>query len=266
MVLKPIYTLSAVLLFCALALGFQHAQRVHFVLNYTADGAAPIEGRGPSAIRADLDFSKLKDRDLAAASQTRILSAAKVINTGDGRLGLTLGHFATRDHLGRKALACDVFASVELVFEGEGVAEAGEKPTFTVRAPCETEADFLQLRPIWIPIADIINQAPNSGTIVVAKNQTIEFQNIPSSWPERWLLTSIKFGSLASAVQSAAIKNSEGTSSTSQLLNADIRREPTLANEFASQPQNISINYTTLKKWRQKIGIIDFVIQRPKTN
>lgn len=193
-------------------------------------GPHGTENRGPAAIRRDLDFSALSDLELSSASQNRLMSAAQVIRTVDGQIGLSMGHFATRDSQGRKVLACEFYRRVRLTFEAEGISEAGEKPSFVVTALCEAEKDLAHMKPVFIPISDIWNQKPTNGHMQDVGGAHIKFDNIPSVWPSRWILTGVRLD------QGDEVAQGEGV---------------------------LVIDEASVRKWRKKSGILDFTVRMP---
>ena len=186
--------------------------------------------RRPAAIRRDLDFSELSDLELSSAAQNRLMSAAQVIRTVDGQIGLSMGHFATRDAQGRRVLACEFYRRVRLKFEAEGVSEGGEKPTFIITALCEPDKDLAHIKPVFIPISDIWNQKPTNGEMQDIAGAHITFENIPSAWPERWVLTGVR------------------------LDQGDGR---------AQGPGVLVIDEASIRQWRKKSGILDFTVRMP---
>ena len=146
--------------------------------------------RGPAAIRRVFDFSRLEGGALRLASQRRLVSDARVI-LADANVGVELGHFVTRGADGSRLFACEYFDRLEIQFEGEGVAESGEKATMKVDAPCLMGQDLNRISPIWIPVARILSQKPADMDLSFADNVKFRFENIPSSWPKTWIMTSV---------------------------------------------------------------------------
>lgn len=188
-----------------------------------------LNTRGLAAVKPELDYSALSDADLLAASENRLMSAAQLATGEKGKIGIRLGHFVTRDRVGNKVLACDFFRRVRLTFEAEGVADSGERPQMTITTPCEAEADFSRMRPIWIPIEEIWNQKANSGIMNYTDQAQIKFSNIPNEWPGRWILTGL------------------------QLDQGD---------ENAEQSR-VYVDRQALSKWRKRNGILDFTVRTP---
>lgn len=153
-----------------------------------------VSPRGPAAIRRVFDFSHLNGSALRLASQKRLVTDARVIASA-AQTGVELGHFVTRAADGSRLFACEFFDRVTLTFEAEGVAEGGEKATLRVDGPCAMGQDLNRIAPIWIPHARIVSEKPAADLELAfadVSGVNYKFENVPSDWPRKWVLTEIR--------------------------------------------------------------------------
>jgi hypothetical protein len=152
-------------------------------------------GRGPAAVRRDMDLSRLDGEALMAASQRRLLTAARVITEpGNEAVGVELGQFIIRSMDGHRQLACDYYDRVALLLEADGVAEAGAKPTLEVIASCQSGKDLSLTKPIWIPFQRFVQERPADMDLNFNDFPESEFRvsGLPDFWPRKWIVTGVR--------------------------------------------------------------------------
>lgn len=148
--------------------------------------------RQPAAIRRVFDFSHLNGNDLTIASRNRLLADAKLFKT-ESSIGIELGHFVVKGTSGKKEFACQSFDYIELVFMAQGIAESGQSPRMFIKGECRMGKDISRMAPIWIPMAEVMSQAPSSDVIQYHDRRlTLWFENIGSIWPQNWTLESAR--------------------------------------------------------------------------
>lgn len=162
---------------------------------FVSDGMylPPERMRTPAAIRKTLDISNLEGDALTSALQSRLLSDMKVYKE-DGRVGIELGHFVTRDDQGERVFGCSYFSRIEMHFVADGVIEGGERPAFTVEGPCNYSSNVNRIDPIWIPYARVLQERPSDLQLTINQDQALQlrFSNMGMSWPKTWSLYSIR--------------------------------------------------------------------------
>lgn len=160
---------------------------------YLTDGSRFQNGRKPAAIKRELDFSRLDGAELITATQKRLVTAARTI-IRDGLVGVELGHFVTRDANGERRLACDAaYDRIQLIFEADGIASAGEKPEMEIDGPCRSSmTDIASIEPIWIPVEKIMDNRPANMDLDFFEDVKFKFDNMGMSWPVMWSLQSVR--------------------------------------------------------------------------
>ncbi|MCB0411383.1 MAG: hypothetical protein KDD22_02585 [Bdellovibrionales bacterium] len=158
---------------------------------------AVSDAREPAAVRKSLDVSGFKGRDLLAATHRRLLSTAKIVDSNRS-IGLELGNFVTNGIDGKKVLACQAYQKIKLKFRAEGIAESGKIPEMTVEGLCEEAKDLSRLKPLWIPLDEIMMQSPGEIEIQSLNDHPVKvsFKYVGSTWPTQWLLQSVRMSSL----------------------------------------------------------------------
>ncbi|MGE0762839.1 MAG: hypothetical protein AB7N80_06145 [Bdellovibrionales bacterium] len=157
----------------------------HFGMIYIDLG----DGRGPAAIGRVYDVSALEGKALSRKVNEQLIGEAHVLKEGK-KIGLELGQFVTESK-GKKMLACSVYDRVELVFQSEGEATAGEVPQMSVEGACRNSAEkLLWMQPIWIPVGDLLQRSPATSAIDFFDQEpvSLRFENLGDQWPRRWVL------------------------------------------------------------------------------
>jgi hypothetical protein len=111
-----------------------------------------------------------------------------------------IGNFLITNSEGKRRFACQtqngggIFDRMELSFVGEGVSDNGNIPKMTVISNCSAEDDLTILSPIWLPMGDIYQAEPQSQELHFPEfgSTAIHFENLASSWPERWSLVRVR--------------------------------------------------------------------------
>lgn len=152
--------------------------------------------RDPSAIRQHYDFTNLKGSALEVAMRERLISQIEIVKDETG-FGLNLGHFAFKSDSGENLLGCQYFTKVNLVFEAEGAAVGGIKPTMEVEGPCENTEDLTKISALMIPIKQLMLDKPVDGDINFnnTKSLSVRFLNLTDSWPTVWNLINVRLNS-----------------------------------------------------------------------
>jgi hypothetical protein len=157
------------------------------------------EQRSPAALREARDFSAVDRKAISGNLSKQLLASAKLKEL-NGYIGVTLGHPLFKRARGTGEFACPVhgrpgvFDKVELVFMGTGVSEGGEPPTMVVEGECAPGSTLNEMRTIWIPLKAIMASAPQDQEMQLFGDQpvTVRLRQIPSQWPENWVLQSVK--------------------------------------------------------------------------
>lgn len=151
--------------------------------------------RSPAAIdkAAIFDVSYLEGGALKSASARQLLQSAEIVAQKE-ELGVSLGHFVTKNETGEKKFLCDVYDHVSLRFEAEGIAISGERPSLEVMGPCQVSENLNKMRPLYIPIAEIKAQPPADGELSFGqhKDQVYRVSNVSGQWPTTWVLTEVR--------------------------------------------------------------------------
>ena len=165
---------------------------VWFATNATASASGPND-RNPAAIKREIDFSHLEGAELITATQKRLVSAARVEQHNDG-VGVVLGHFATRDADGERKLACDsLYNRLTLFFEAEGMADAGEKPSMQIDAPCRSSIqDVGSIDAIMVPYEKILKERPTNMDLTYEEGVKFKFESMGTEWPHHWGLQTVR--------------------------------------------------------------------------
>lgn len=152
--------------------------------------------RDPSAIRQHYDFTNLKGTALEVAMRERIVSQIEIVKNDNG-FGLNLGHFAFRSDNGENLFGCQYFNKVNLIFEAEGAAVNGIKPTMEVEGPCESSEDLTKINAMIIPIHQLMLEKPVDGDFNFnqSKSMSLRFLNLTDSWPTMWNLIGVRLNS-----------------------------------------------------------------------
>lgn len=153
--------------------------------------------RLPAAIRDSEIFHNLTQKPIRVPIEEEFLKTMKVVNT-PSVAALELNQFATANSEGEMTLACLVFNKVELLFEAEGQATAGQKPSLKVTSPCQISGQNVnQVRTVIIPTQEIKNRKAQNGTFQFDSLPGVNFEarSINTEWPKIWVLQSVTFSS-----------------------------------------------------------------------
>jgi hypothetical protein len=76
-----------------------------------------------------------------------------------------------------------------------GIAEGGESPRMTIDSKCHSDEDLNRLETVWVPLGDVVKNPVKDGNIEFADENTVRlhFENMPDSWPETWVMWSVRF-------------------------------------------------------------------------
>ncbi|HRK08582.1 MAG TPA: hypothetical protein PLZ57_12495 [Pseudobdellovibrionaceae bacterium] len=188
--------LAAICAITSVVAGFQFTRSRWDGIVYVSDLKRFGEAtRGPAAVRRDMDLSRLDGEALMAASQRRLLTAARVVTEpGAEAVGVELGQFIIRSMDGHRQLACDYYDRVALLLEADGVAEAGVKPTLEVIASCQSGKDLSLTKPIWIPFQRLSQERPVDMDLNFNDFPESEFRvsGLPDFWPRNWIVTGVR--------------------------------------------------------------------------
>jgi hypothetical protein len=106
--------------------------------------------------------------------------------------------------LGFSSNLCKTYPEIELEFQAEGVAVAGEVPTMKVTSPCGAGQDPAEMASIQLPIEKLLGEKPRNATFsfdgFVAK---MEFKHAADDWPRQWVLKSVHFKNATGEFKSA---------------------------------------------------------------
>lgn len=153
-----------------------------------------LRDRNPAAIRRDLDFSVYEASERLTASRKRLVEDARIIEKPE-QIGIELGHFVTIGKDNHRVLACEFYNKITMQFEGEGVAESGEKPKMELDGACHTNLeDITRISAIWIPVKKITEGKPVDMDLAYPEMAGVQFrfQNMGSTWPKQWVLRSVR--------------------------------------------------------------------------
>jgi len=177
---------SAFLIFFAAAWGGRQFSMTHF----HGEVAMP---RTPAAIPKVFDYSHLEGEALNSALQRRLLTGTEFTKGQDG-IELHVGHFVTNNTDGKPAFACDIYNRVTFVFQAEGFAVSGERPTLTVEGPCEMSNSMSETKPLLIPVDQVLAESPGNIELNYMEGLpvSLKFANMTEEWPHQWSLSEIK--------------------------------------------------------------------------
>lgn len=118
--------------------------------------------------------------------KTQLSQKIKVYPTIDGKKNIQFTGFSSA--------LCKSYAEIEMEFQAEGVAVAGEIPSMKVTAPCEAGQDPSEMANIQLPIAKILAEKPKNAEFSFTGSTTkIELKNAPDEWPKLWVLKAVQF-------------------------------------------------------------------------
>lgn len=157
------------------------------------------EDRAPAAVKNLSDYYPVSNKFLRKPMEEQLFGNVAFVSR-QNELGVQVGNFLTFDSSGNRRFACHtenrggVFNRVELSFVGVGVSDDGRIPKMTVNSNCAAEDDLTTLSPIWIPMGDIYQAEPKTQELHFPEfgSTAIHFENLASTWPERWALVKVR--------------------------------------------------------------------------
>lgn len=164
--------------------------------------------RDPAAIRQVYDFSHLRGSSLDYAIKERLLQGMQIAKT-DSAIDLQLGHFIFQTAEGESVMGCQRFSKVILIFQAEGAAANGIRPTMEAEGPCEYTQNSMNISPLTIPIAKILKEPTGDGEIQYPEEKiSLKFSNVTDSWPTKWVLIGVKLSNQDNAKE-VSVNSSE---------------------------------------------------------
>lgn len=158
------------------------------------------EQRSPAAVRSISEYSPVDHQALYRTVQGQLMAYAQVIKD-DEMLGLQLGHPILTGKSGGHEFGCQVadhsgvYDRMKITFVGTGISEGGEAPHMTIDARCKSKKNLNQLDTVWIPMKSIVQSPAKDQKFVFGSEDTVKlnFESIPSQWPEKWVLWNVRF-------------------------------------------------------------------------
>ena len=134
----------------------------------------------------EFDLSRFDGVSLSRRIKYRIFENAKWIDNGDEHQ-LVLGNAKFKNSREKTTTLCDAYSMIELVFQAEGIAIAGDAPKIVLRTSCESTEGSEFLNPISIPWKRIKNLKPKERNYKEG-NTTLFFRSLDDFWPLEWSL------------------------------------------------------------------------------
>ncbi len=104
---------------------------------------------------------------------------------------LILGNAKFKSSREKTSTLCEVYSMIELVFQAEGIAIAGDAPKLIVRTSCKAQPGSEFLDPIRIPWKKI--KALPTGTKTFRDTEvTLIFRSLDDFWPLEWSLFELR--------------------------------------------------------------------------
>jgi hypothetical protein len=190
------------------------------------------EQRAPAAVRSITEYQAIDHKALFRTVQSQLMAFADV-QKHDGVLAVQLGHPILTGKNGGREFGCEVqdhtgvYNRVQLVFMGTGVSESGEAPTMTVDARCRSERDLNRLEPIFIPMNLVLQNAPKNQKLNYGGTDGVQisFDAMPGSWPENWVLWTVRFYRADAPEESMTVDAQQLKQGRAQLLSFDWKLE-----------------------------------------
>lgn len=185
------------------------------------------EQRSPAAVRSLRDYSSVERRTLLHSVHRQMLEEAKFV-AKDGYVGLYLKHPMMRSERGLD-FACSVggrpglYDRIELTFIGEGISESGSQPRMLVESECTPGNRIDDLSVIWIPFRDIITAPAKDQEMQIFGDHpvTLRLEQIPDSWPNRWVLWNVRLFRQANPDDHYVIDSNKIRQSNAKLMSFD---------------------------------------------
>ncbi len=139
--------------------------------------------RDPASIDGKIfQISTLSSQQIKAQLSQKI----KIRPTLEGKKSIQFSGFSSA--------LCKTYPEIEMEFEAEGVAVAGEPPSMKITAPCEAGQDPAEMAAIFLPLEQILKEKPRNAQFKFEGfTAQLEFKNSADIWPRQWVLTHVQF-------------------------------------------------------------------------
>lgn len=128
--------------------------------------------------------------------KNQLIQKIKVFPTVDGKKSIQFSGFSSG--------LCKTYSEIEMEFQAEGVATAGEVPTMKISSPCEIGQDPSEMASFLVPVSKILNEKPRNAEYKFEGFSTkISFNHAADEWPRQWVLKTVHFKNTAGEVKSA---------------------------------------------------------------
>lgn len=118
--------------------------------------------------------------------KSQLVQKIKIFPTIEGKKNIQFSGFSSA--------LCRSYTQIEMEFQAEGVAVAGEIPIMKVTSPCENGQDPSEMANIQLPVAKILSEKPKNAEFTFnGYSAKIELKNAPDTWPKIWVLKIIQF-------------------------------------------------------------------------
>lgn len=167
------------------------------------NSAAP---RDPAAIG-----SKVFQITSLSSEQIRdhLVQKIKVFPTMEGKKAIQFSGFSSA--------LCKLYPEVEMQFQAEGVAVAGEAPVMKITSPCEIGQDPAEMASIQLPIEKILAEKPRNAEFVFdGFSAKVSFTNSADEWPRQWTLKSVQFKDASGNYKSASFERKVASENRSE--------------------------------------------------
>ncbi|MEK6774389.1 MAG: hypothetical protein AABY64_10635 [Bdellovibrionota bacterium] len=141
-------------------------------------------------LEVEFDLTNFEGVTLNKRIKYRLFEHAKWISD-ENTHGLILGNVKFKDAKDKTVTLCEAYPTIELTFQAEGVAVAGETPKIILRTPCSSEVDSPFLNTITLPWKRIKSLKPNEKNYKEG-SITLFFRSLDEFWPLEWSLFEIK--------------------------------------------------------------------------
>lgn len=122
----------------------------------------------------------------SAQIKTHLAQKIKVYPTIEGKKSIQFSGFSSA--------LCKNYPEVEMTFQAEGVAVAGEIPTMKIVAPCESGQDPSEMAIIQLPVEKLLAEKPRNAEFAFNGFSTkLSFEHSSDEWPRTWVLKSVQF-------------------------------------------------------------------------
>lgn len=154
-------------------------------------------GRQPTAVPRMFDLTSVQQGRMSSQAKQILLENLKIQQKEDKSWKIEVPNFVTKDKFGYRELICEKYNRLTLVFQAEGVATHGERPSMTIEGNCSysTEPMAKYLAPFEIPGSLFDRETPEDFNVLVGSNYQfwVRLTAMPNFWPEEWVLSSVRF-------------------------------------------------------------------------